>query len=138
MRSKRLVTTVAVCAAVVTSGSAGAAMMHPTLGAHLAGMGETGVVNLTLNATKGQVCWTFDLPAKGLTGASIRDGSGMSVASLGSMYSAKGCGAATKTAIDAIETKPGSYRVWVATKGHPSDLQGTLFAGMASMTKSHM
>ena len=32
-----------------------------------------------------------------------------------------------------IEQKPGSYRVWVATAGHPGDLRGKLFAGMAHM-----
>ena len=32
-----------------------------------------------------------------------------------------------------IESKPGRYWVWVATKGHPGELRGKLFAGMAHM-----
>ena len=31
------------------------------------------------------------------------------------------------------KTKPRSYFVWVDTKGHPGDLRGALFAGMAHM-----
>lgn len=107
--------------------------MHPHLGAKLSGMGEHGIVNLTLEASKGKICWTFDVPTKGITGASVRDSHGMKVAELGMHYSAKGCDAASKKAITLLETKPGAYRVWVDTKGHPGDLRGTLFAGMAHM-----
>jgi len=121
-------TTLAAC-----SGAA-AAMMHPVLGAKLSGMGEKGVVNLQSDATKGELCWTFTLSASGLTGASIRDDAGMSVAKLGSTYVPKGCTMVSRMALDEIETKPASYRVWVDTKAHPGDLRGTLFAGMAHTT----
>ena len=57
----------------------------------------------------------------------------MTVARLGHMYSAKGCAMVAKKALRMIESKPGSYWVWVATKGHPGDLRGKLFAGMAHM-----
>jgi hypothetical protein len=40
----------------------------------------------------------------------------------------------TKMALDELEAKPGSYNVWVDSKGHPGDLRGTLFVGMAHST----
>jgi hypothetical protein len=134
MHAARIVTLAAAVAAATACATAGAATMHPVLGAKLAGMGMTGVVNLTSNEAKGQLCWTFSLAGSGLTGASIRDSAGMSVAKLGSMYAAKGCAMVSKMALDEIEAKPASYHVWVDTKGHPGDLRGTLFAGMAHMT----
>jgi hypothetical protein len=108
-------------------------MMHPVLGAHLAGMGEHGVVNIHSYATQGKLCWTFGLHTKGVTGATIRDAHGMIVAHLGMHYAVKGCDAAPKKALDLIEAKPASYWVWVATKSHPGELRGKLFAGMAHM-----
>ena len=45
--------------------------MHPELAARLAGMGEHGIVNLTVNAKGKKLCWTFDVPTKGITGAAI-------------------------------------------------------------------
>jgi len=107
--------------------------MHPTLGAKLSGMGEHGVVNLQSNATKGQLCWTFTVSTMHLTGASIRDSGGMVVAKLGSAYKAKSCAPVSSKALDVIESRPGSYTVWLDTKGHPGDLRGKLFAGMAHM-----
>ena len=131
---RRICTTVVAGAALaLAGGTALAGTMHPELGARLAGMGEHGIVNLTSHATQGRLCWTFDVMAKGLTGASIRDAHGMVVARLGRAYSAKGCASVSKTALDLIEAAPGKYRVWVDTKGHPGDLRGTLFAGMAHM-----
>lgn len=112
---------------------AAAAAMHPHLGARLAGMGEHGVVNLTLDSASGRICWAFRVPATGITGASVRDAHGMKVAELGMHYTAKGCDAAPKRALMLLEAKPGAYRVWVDTKGHPGDLRGALFAGMAHM-----
>jgi hypothetical protein len=112
---------------------AAALAMHPHLGAHLSGMGEHGVVNLTLQESTGKICWTFDVPTKGITAASIRDSHGMKVAELGMHYSAKGCDTVSKKALTLLEAKPGAYRVWVDTKAHPGDLRGTLFAGMAHM-----
>ena len=133
MRSTRLLAA-AVLAAAIGAATAGAATMHPVLGAKLAGMGEHGVVNFQSDAGKGRLCWTFDLMTKDVTGASIRDASGMVVAKLGPTYKTKSCVMVDKMALDQIESKPGSYRVWVDTKGHPGDLRGTLFAGMAHMS----
>jgi hypothetical protein len=132
MHIKALVVAIA-AAAAIGAGSARADTMHPVLGARLVGMGEHGVVNFQSMAAKGRLCWTFSLSAKGVTGASIRDAAGMIVAKLGSDYSAKSCGAVTMKALALIETKPAKYTVWVDTKGHPGDLRGKLFAGMAHM-----
>jgi hypothetical protein len=118
---------------LVSSGAALAGTMHPELGAKLSGMGQHGIVNLQSQAAKGKLCWTFKLTTKGITAASIRDAHGMKVAELGMHYTAKGCGAVTTKALDLIETKPSAYWVWVDTKGHPGELRGKLFAGMAHM-----
>ncbi len=134
MRSKLFpLAALAGCAFVIGVGAASAATMHPVLGAKLSGMGEHGVVNLQSHAAKGQLCWTFDVMAKGVTGASVRDSGGMVVAKLGDMYDAKGCAMVPAKALSLIESKPASYTVWVDTKGHPGDLRGMLFAGMAHM-----
>jgi hypothetical protein len=132
MHLKALVVALAAVAAL-GAGTARADTMHPVFGARLAGMGEHGIVNFQSMAAKGRLCWTFSLSAKGVTAASIRDSAGMVVAKLGSGYTAKSCGAVTKKALNLIESKPGSYTVWVDTKGHPGDLRGKLFAGMAHM-----
>jgi len=127
------VTTTMVAAVVfgmlVFAGGALADTMHPTLGAKLTGMGEHGVVNLQSKSDR--LCWTFDVPTKGVTGASIRDAHGMVVAKLGSMYKAKSCAMVAKKALGLIDAKPAAYAVWLDTKGHPGDLRGKLFAGMA-------
>jgi hypothetical protein len=133
MGSIKRIAVAAGAALALGSGSALAATMHPELGAKLAGMGEHGIVNLQSNAAKGKLCWTFELTTTGITGASIRDAHGMKVAELGMHYAAKSCDAVTTKALDLIEAKPGSYWVWVDTKGHPGDLRGKLFAGMAHM-----
>ena len=109
------------------------ATMHPVFGAHLSGMGEHGVVNLHSYASQGKLCWTFELATKGITGASIRDGHGMSVARLGTTYRAKSCATVSPKALQLLESKPASYFVWVDTKGHPGDLRGKLAAGMVHM-----
>jgi hypothetical protein len=132
MHLKALVVALAAVAAL-GAGTARADTMHPVFGARLAGMGEHGIVNFQSMAAKSRLCWTFSLSTKGLTAASIRDSAGMVVAKLGSGYTAKSCGAVTKKALNLIEAKPGSYTVWVDTKGHPGDLRGKLFAGMAHM-----
>jgi hypothetical protein len=132
MRSTTICGAAAV-AALAFGGSALADMMHPVLGAKLAGMGEHGIVNLQSHAAKSQLCWTFELSTKGVTGASVRDAGGMIVAKLGSKYAAKSCAMVPMKALDLIESKPASYTVWVDTKGHPGDLRGKLFAGMAHM-----
>jgi hypothetical protein len=123
----------ALAAGVLGTGVAGAATMHPVLAAKLSGMGEHGIVNLESNASKGQLCWTFDVMADGVTGATIRDSGGMIVATLGSSYKEKSCAAVPAKALELIESKPGSYQVWVDTKGHTGELRGKLYAGMAHM-----
>src|SRR5579883_1049378 len=96
-RMRRIATTAAAAAALALAGGiALAGTMHPELGARLAGMGEHGIVNLTSHAAQGRLCWTFDLTAKGLTGASVRDSHGMVVARLGGAYAAKGCASVSK------------------------------------------
>jgi hypothetical protein len=133
MRSKRLVAAVVAAAALTAVPVAAAGMMHSVLGAHLSGMGEHGIVNFKSHASKGRLCWKFDLHVMHPLASTIRDKGGMIVARLGHMYRAKGCAMVAKKALRKIESKPGSYRVWVATKGHPGDLRGKLFAGMAHM-----
>jgi len=120
-------------AALVLSGAALADTMHPKLAARLSGMGEHGIVNLQSQSAKGRLCWTFELGTKGITGASIRDAHGMIVAKLGTVYRPKACANVATKALNLIESKPRSYWVWVDTKGHPGDLRGRLFAGMAHM-----
>ena len=129
-------TIVCVCVSLLSAVAAGSALgdtMHPELGARLAGMGQHGIVNLTLKATHHEICWTFDIPTKGVTAASVRDSQGMVVAKLGTTYAKKGCAMVPAKAISTIEAAPAKYRVWVDTKGHPGELRGALFVGMAHM-----
>jgi hypothetical protein len=135
MRSRLLVLAAASLVALVATAAAGATIrgMHPHLAARLSGMGEHGIVNFTSQASKGRLCWTFDVPTTGITQASIRDAHGMKVVQLGMHYTAKGCHQVAKKALNLIEAHPAKYRVWVDTKGHPGDLRGKLFAGMAHM-----
>jgi hypothetical protein len=134
MRSKRLaVGVVAAAVALVAVPVATAGMMHGELGAKLSGMGDHGIVNLQSNLKTGKLCWKFDLHTMHVTGATIRDAHGMTVARLGHMYSPNACAVASKKALWLIESKPGSFWVWVATNGHPGDLRGKLFPGMAHM-----
>jgi hypothetical protein len=120
-------------AALVLCGAALADTMHPRLAARLSGMGEHGIVNLQTQSAKSRLCWTFEVPTKGITGASIRDAHGMIVAKLGKDYTSKSCGSVAAKALTLIDAKPGAYWVWIDTKGHPGDLRGKLFAGMAHM-----
>ena len=133
MHRKRIAVAVATSAAALAAGAALADTMNPELGAKLSGMGQHGIVNLQSNAPKGKLCWTFELTTKGLTSSSIRDSAGMKVTELGMHYSAKGCEAVATKTLDMIESKPGSYQVWVDTKAHMGELRGKLFAGMAHM-----
>jgi hypothetical protein len=135
MRSMKLLAACAGGALALGAASASADTMHPVLGAKLAGMGETGVVNLTVKSH--DLCWTFNVPTKGVTGASIRDSGGMIVTKLGSAYSKKNCAMVSTKALSLIDAKPASYMVWLDTKGHPGDLRGKLFVGMAHPS-SHM
>ena len=133
MHRKRTAVAVAVSAVTVLGAGTALAGMHAELGAKLSGMGQHGIVNLQSNATKGKLCWTFVVPTKGITETSIRDAAGMKVTELGMHYTAKGCDAVAAKTLDMIESKPASYWVWVDTKGHPGELRGKLFAGMAHM-----
>jgi len=133
MRSKVLVGLCAGMLGAVGAGAASADAMHPQLGARLSGMGAHGIVNLTLKSQNHEICWTFDIPTKGATAASVRDAHGMTVAKLGPTYAKKGCAMVAKAAVTQIETSPAKYRVWVDTKGHPGELRGALFVGMAHM-----
>ena len=132
MRSKRWVAA-AVSAAALATVPVATAGMHPTLGAHLSGMGEHGVVNLQAHTKGHRLCWKFQLTMMHVHGATVRDAHGMIVASLGHMYRAQGCAMVSKQSLALIESKPGRYWVWVATKGHPGELRGKLSAGMAHM-----
>jgi hypothetical protein len=108
--------------------------MHPELAARLAGMGEHGIVNLNVNAKGKKLCWSFDIPTKGVTGAAVRTvGKGTVVVRLGTTYTKKGCTSADEMALEHLESAPAKYSVWVDTKAHPGDLRGMLFAGMAHM-----
>ncbi len=119
----------------VPAGVAAGTAMHPVLAARLAGMGEHGVVNLQSDATKRRLCWTFELPTtSGVTGASIRAGAkNVVLIRLGRSFARKGCVKASAMTLEHLEAAPRSYRVWVDTKGHPGDLRGVVFAGMAHM-----
>lgn len=133
MRWKGFAATAAAAAAMAGVPVATAGMMHPELGAHLSGMGETGVVNLTAHSSTHRLCWKFQLHVMHPLGATVRDKQGMTVAHLGHMYRATGCAMVPKMSLQLIEEKPGRYWVWVATKNHPGDLRGRLHAGMAHM-----
>jgi hypothetical protein len=133
MRAKVLVLGWAAAMLAIGAGAASAGTMHPELGARLSGMGEHGIVNLTLKASHHEICWTFEIPTKSPTAASVRDAHGMIVAKLGTKYTSKGCAMEPAAALTKIEAAPTKYRVWVDTKGHPGDLRGALFVGMAHM-----
>ncbi len=133
MRSKLLLSLWAAAALVLGAGTAAADTMHPELGAKLSGMGEHGVVNLTLKSTHHEICWTFDIPTTGATSASVRDAHGMVVAKLGAKYSKKGCAMEPAKSVTTIESAPTKYSVWVDTKAHMGELRGKLFVGMAHM-----
>src|SRR5213082_2002883 len=133
MRWKRSAAAAVAAAAFAVVPVATAGMMHPELGAHLSSMGETVIVNLTAHSKTHRLCWKFQLNVMHPLGATVRDKHGMIVAHLGHMYRAKGCAMVPKKSLQLMEETPGHYWVWVATKGHPGDLRGKLFAGMAHM-----
>ena len=133
MRSKHVFAAVAAAAVAAATSVAAADTMHPELGAKLSGMGEHGIVNITVKSAHHELCWTFDIPTKAPTAASIRDAHGMSVAKLGTTYAKTGCAMTSVKALGLIDASPARYSVWVDTKGHPGDLRGKLFAGMAHM-----
>lgn len=134
MRLRRL-TLLAGLATILVASVAAAAVMHPELAARLSGMGEHSIVNIQVKSKSNRVCWTFDLPTtKNITGASIHTGtSKVVVLKLGKTYSTRGCAKADAMVVEHLETKPAAYWVFVDTKGHPGELRGKLFAGMAHM-----
>jgi hypothetical protein len=133
-RLRRALLSAGVVAAVIAP-SAMATTMHPELGARVAGMGEHGIVNLRVKSTSGQICWVFDLPASlRATASSIHTGlNGALLVRLGKTYSKSGCTKAEAMVLKHLETKPASYAIFVDTKGHPGELRGKLFVGMAHM-----
>ena len=133
MRSKRLAAAAVAAVALAAVPMATAGMTHTELGAHLSGLGETGIVNLTAHSKTHRLCWKFQLHVMHPLGATVRDEHGTTVAHLGHMYRATGCAMVPKMSLQLIEEKPGRYWVWVATKGHPGGLRGRLHAGMEHM-----
>ena len=133
MTPRRTAVLCAAVAALALPAVAAAGTMHPELGARLSGMGQHGIVNVTLKSSHHEICWTFEIPTKHVTAATIRDAHGMIVAKLGTHYSAKACAMAPVAAITKIESSPTKYRVWVDTKAHTGELRGALFVGMAHM-----
>jgi hypothetical protein len=133
MRLQRPAVAALAAATLVLVPTATAGMMHPELGAHLSGMGETGVVNLTAHSAGHRLCWKFQLHVMHVLGATVRDKHGMIVARLGRVYRPQGCAMVPTKSLQLIEETPGRYWFWVATKGHPGDLRGRLHAGMAHM-----
>jgi hypothetical protein len=130
MRWKTIVAA-SVATLTVCVGPGLAATVHPELAARLSGMGEHGIVNLTVKPH--DVCWRFVLPSTHATAASIRDAHGMTVARLGTHYGAKGCAMISPRAIALVDASPSKYQVWVDTKAHVGELRGKLFVGMAHM-----
>src|SRR5438132_6411871 len=144
---KRLIVCAAVAALLAPAALALPRAMHPTLGATLAGKNEVpkgsptahGIVNLNLKSAAGQVCWTFELAGvskplyahihKGRAGVS-----GPVFIPLGKNYKAKGCAAAPKKSIDAVESNPNGFYVNVHNARYPNGIvRGQLVAGMVQM-----
>lgn len=144
---KRLVICVTAAALFAPVALAVPTSMHPELGATLLGKNEVpkgsptahGIVNLTLNASKGTVCWTFELAGvskpvfahihKGRAGTS-----GPVYIPLGKTYKTKGCASAAKKLIDAVESNPNAYYVNVHNAKYPNGIvRGQLVAGMVHM-----
>jgi hypothetical protein len=149
MKARHLLAAAALAvAALPAAGLAGQTAMHPELSAKLTGKTEVpkgsptghGIVNLTLSAAKGTVCWKFEGIA-GIgqaTAAHIHRApvgkSGPVVVPFGAAYKAKGCATAAKSLITAIEAHPNSYYVNVHTARYPAGaIRGQLVAGMMHM-----
>ena len=140
-------TLVALALGAMALASSASAAMHPELGAKLLGKNEVpkgspkgdGIVNLTLNANKGSVCWTFDIAGIGKPAVAhihkARAGkAGPIVVPLGTAYKEKGCTKASKKTIAAIESRPNAYYVNVHTAKYPGGaIRGQLVVGMVHM-----
>lgn len=127
--------TVAAALFALAATGASASSMTSELGAHLAGMGDKGTVNLKVTSGAGKLCWSFDVPKlMGATRATVNVGTGSAVlVELGMHYTKSGCEKESKMALGHLAAKPAAYSVWIDTKGHPGDLRGKLHAGVASM-----
>ena len=137
----------AIAVLVPAAASAHPAAMSPELGAKLLGKNEVpkgsrtahGIVNLTLDASKGTVCWTFQLvgvtkPASAHVHKGRAGTSGAVVIPLGAAYKAKGCTRAKKSLIRAVESNPNAYYVNVHNAKYPNGaVRGQLVAGMVHM-----
>jgi hypothetical protein len=144
-----ILATVAVAVAAPVTALAAVSAMHPELSAKLTGKAEApskgpaaghGIVNVSLKAASGQVCWKFE----GIGGidkplaAHIHKGApgkaGPVVVPFGASYKAKGCVAAAKKTIEAIESNPNAYYANVHTAKFPNGaIRGQLVAGMMHM-----
>lgn len=143
---RKLLTSVApsvIAVALVTTASAA---MSPVVSAKLSGKNEapakgdpdgTGLVILHLNARKATACWEFKGVRRVGTplAAHIHRGrkgkAGAVVVPLGGKYKAKGCQKASKTTIEAIESRPNDYYVNIHNARYPNGaLRGQLVVGM--------
>ena len=144
---KRLLGLAAVAAVLAPAALALPTAMHPELSAKLLGKNEVpkgsptahGTANLTLNATKRTVCWTFQLvgvvnPAQAHIHKGRAGTSGPVFIPLGKTYKAKGCATATKKMIEAVEANPNGFYVNVHNVKYPNGVvRGQLVVGMAHM-----
>ena len=133
MRSIGLTVAALTCALGLGVAAAPRTRCTPSSGRSSSGMGEHGIVNFQSQRDEGAALLDVRRDDEGDHGRVDPRRAGMVVAKLGSAYKAKSCAMVAKKALDLIESKPGSYRVWVDTKGHLGELRGTLFAGMAHM-----
>jgi len=131
----------------VALASSASAAMHPELGAKLLGKNERpkgsptghGIVNLTLSARTGKVCWAFEIaglgkPAVAHIHRAPAGKSGPILVPLGAAYKAKGCTTAAKKTVAAIESSPNAYYVNVHTSKYPAGaIRGQLVVGMVHM-----
>src|SRR5712692_9386222 len=145
MRARLLAATAVSAAFAGVLTLAAAAAMSPVVSTRLSGKSEvpkgapsgTGIAIVHLDAKKGTVCWDFK-GVKGIgaaTAAHVHKGAagkaGPVVVPFGAAYKAKGCTAAPKATIVAIEEHPNAYYVNVHTKKYPAGaIRGQLVAGM--------
>jgi hypothetical protein len=136
---------VAILAGAVWAVAASAAM-SPVVSAKMTGGAESpkgpanasGLAIIHLNAAKGSVCWQFK-NLKGVTSPNAshihKGGKGVSgpvFIALGGKFALKGCTTASKSAITAVESKPGAYYVNVHNAKYPNGaVRGQLVTGAA-------
>ena len=148
MKIHALVVTALVAGVVPALSLARPTAMHPEVGAKLSGKQEVpkgapaghGIVNVTLDAKKGTVCWHFEgiagigKPAAAHIHKAPLGKNGAVVVPFGEAYKAKGCTSAPKATIEAIEAHPNSYYVNVHTAKYAGGaIRGQLVAGMMQM-----